>query len=61
MKLLRDPEFQRLLVDYPRPKRRFTKAIEYEDSLAGSGRFPLRPLLERDRLLDLLFREVKVF
>jgi hypothetical protein len=26
-----------------------------------SGGFPLRPLLERDRLLDLLFREAKVF
>jgi hypothetical protein len=26
-----------------------------------SGRFPLRPLLERDRLLDLFFREAKVF
>jgi type I restriction enzyme R subunit len=33
MKLLRDPAFQRLLVEYPRRRRTFLKALEYVDSV----------------------------
>jgi type I restriction enzyme R subunit len=37
MKLLRDTEFQRLLVAYPRPPReRFMRAVEYEDAVSSS-------------------------
>ena len=47
------------------PQNVLTQAERYSKGTVGSpevsGRFPLRPLLERDRLLDLLFREVKVF
>jgi len=35
MKLLRDPEFQRLLVDYPRPPRVFVRAVETEDTVSS--------------------------
>ena len=35
MGLLRDPDFQRLLVEYPRPKRVFVKAIETEDVVSS--------------------------
>ena len=35
MALLRDPDFQRLLVEYPRPKRVFVKAIETEDVVSS--------------------------
>lgn len=37
MKLLRDEAFQRLLVDYPRRPRTFTKAIEYEDTVTSES------------------------
>lgn len=35
MGLLRNPDFQRLLVEYPRPKRVFVKAIETEDVVSS--------------------------
>ncbi len=35
MKLLRDPAFQDLLVNYPRPARRFIKADSYEDHVSS--------------------------
>lgn len=35
MKLLRDKEFQAILVDYPRPKKVFTKADGYEDDVSS--------------------------
>ncbi len=37
MKLLRDKDFQRLLVEYPRRKRTFLKALEYEDSVSSES------------------------
>jgi len=37
MKLLRDRDFQRLLVEYPRRKRTFLKALEYEDSVSSES------------------------
>jgi type I restriction enzyme, R subunit len=37
MKLLRDRDFQRLLVEYPRRKRTFLKAFEYEDSVSSES------------------------
>ncbi len=37
MQLLRDPEFQRPLVDYPRRKRTFVKAIGYEDTVTSES------------------------
>jgi type I restriction enzyme R subunit len=37
MKLLRDKDFQRLLVEYPRRKRTFLKAFEYEDSVTSES------------------------
>jgi len=36
MKLLRDEKFQRLLKDYPRPKRTFVIAYETEDTVSSS-------------------------
>ncbi|MCU0612474.1 MAG: DEAD/DEAH box helicase family protein [Candidatus Eisenbacteria bacterium] len=36
MKLLRTPEFQHLLVDYPRPAREFWKADEYGDTVTSA-------------------------
>ena len=36
MKILRDPDFQRLLVNYPRPKRTFWIASAYEDDVSSS-------------------------
>jgi type I restriction enzyme, R subunit len=36
MKLLRDPSFQDLLVNYPRPKRTFIKAESYEDQVTSA-------------------------
>jgi type I restriction enzyme R subunit len=35
MKLLREPVFQKLLVDYPRPERTFLKAYEVEDEVSS--------------------------
>jgi type I restriction enzyme R subunit len=35
MQLLRDPTFQDLLVNYPRRKQPFVKAIEYEDTVTS--------------------------
>jgi type I restriction enzyme R subunit len=35
MKLLRDPDFQDLLVNYPRPERTFLKAYEYQDTVTS--------------------------
>ena len=35
MKLLRDPDFQDLLVNYPRPERTFLKAYEYPDTVTS--------------------------
>ncbi len=37
MKLLRDPGFQRLLVDYPRRTRTFVRAIGYEDTVSSES------------------------
>ena len=37
MKLLRDKEFQRLLAEYPRRKRTFLKAFEYEDTVTSES------------------------
>jgi type I restriction enzyme, R subunit len=37
MKLLRDRDFQRLLVEYARRKRTFLKALEYEDSVSSES------------------------
>ena len=36
MKLLRDPSFQQLLVNYPRPKRVFVVAIETQDTVRST-------------------------
>ena len=36
MRLLRDESFQKLLVDYPRRKRIFIRATEYEDTVSSS-------------------------
>lgn len=36
MQLLRDPKFQRLLVEYPRPPRTFLKAYEHEDTVSST-------------------------
>lgn len=35
MKILRDPDLQHLLVNYPRSKRVFIKAVEYEDRVSS--------------------------
>lgn len=35
MKLLRDPAFQQLLVEYPRPPRTFMRATEYTDTVSS--------------------------
>ena len=35
MRLLRDPDFQRLLVEYPRPQRVFVVAIETQDTVTS--------------------------
>jgi type I restriction enzyme R subunit len=37
MKLLRNKEFQRLLVEYPRRPRTFTRAIAYEDTVSSEA------------------------
>jgi type I restriction enzyme R subunit len=37
MKLLRDKDFQRLLVEYPSRRRTFLKALEYEDSVSSES------------------------
>jgi type I restriction enzyme R subunit len=36
MKLLRNPDFQELLVNYPRPKRLFVVAVETEDTVSSN-------------------------
>ncbi|HSA07608.1 MAG TPA: DEAD/DEAH box helicase family protein, partial [Candidatus Gastranaerophilales bacterium] len=35
MKILRDKDFQDLLINYPRPKRQFVRANEYEDTVSS--------------------------
>jgi type I restriction enzyme R subunit len=37
MKLLRDKDFQRLLVEYPSRRRTFLKALEYEDTVSSES------------------------
>jgi type I restriction enzyme R subunit len=37
MKLLRDKDFQRLLVEYPARRRTFLKALEYEDTVSSES------------------------
>ena len=50
MKLLRNPKFQKLLVEYPRAKRSFWVSYETQDEVSSQGRRALRGACNRFRL-----------
>ena len=47
MKLLRNPDFQKLLLEYPAPKRTFLTTIEDKDVVIAETR-TLRPVRQRE-------------